>query len=283
MPELPEVESMRRGVAVVAGATIRNVRQPTSRLRPIQVSPGLGAFRRRIVGRRIVAVGRVGKRIVLELDTEDRIVIEPRMSGLVVLANPPDRGHLRLVFELSGPKKQLLFWDQRGLGVVRLASPVEFEAFYGAEKMGPDALQISAATLRENLGSSRRAIKVALLDQRAVAGIGNIYASEVLHRVGIHPAEPCNRLRPRQWAELHAEMVAVLQEALEHQGSTLRDFTYRTSEGERGKYPFQVYQRAGEPCLRCARAAIVRIVQAQRSTFYCPACQRAKAASRSGA
>ena len=201
------------------------------------------------------------------------------MSGLVLLADPPDCGHLRLVFELSGPKEQLLFWDQRGLGVVRLVSPREFETYYGAEKMGPDALEISAAALRQRLGASRRAIKVALLDQRLVAGIGNIYASEILHRVGIHPAEPCNRLRPRQWTKLHAEMGEVLQEAIRHQGATLRDLTYRVAGGRLGEYPFQVYQRAGQSCLRCGRAEIVRIVQAQRSTFFCPACQQAAASA----
>jgi len=241
------------------------------------MTPSLGSFRRRTLGRKITAIGRVGKRIVLELDTGDRIVIEPRMSGLVSPANPRDRAHLRLVIELAGPKKQLLFWDQRGLGVVRLVSPREFETRYGVDKIGPDALAISAGTLRARLRASRREIKVALLDQRVLAGIGNIYASEILHRAGIHPRTPCDRLRPGQWTKLHAEMGKVLHEALRDQGSTLADNVYHAPGGGPGKYRRRVYQRHGQACLGCGRTQIVRIVQAQRSTFFCPACQPAAA------
>jgi formamidopyrimidine-DNA glycosylase len=273
MPELPEVEIMRRGLARAAGCTIRSFRLPPLRVRPIEMSPGPRSFRRRVVGRRITSIRRAGKRIVLELDCGERIVIEPRMSGLVVLADPPDQGHVRMVLELSGLAKPLVFWDQRGLGVVRLVGPAEFESRYGAERMGPDALQISVGALRQRLSPSRRAVKVALLDQRAVAGIGNIYASEILHCSGVHPAQPCNRLQPRQWAKLHRQMRSVLGEALRRQGSTLRDKLFRNAAGEPGKYRFRVYQRAGQPCLQCGRAEIVRIVQAQRSTFFCPACQ----------
>ncbi len=275
MPELPEVETMRRGVAGVAGCTIRDFRRAPSRLQSIIIEPRPNVLRRRVVGRKIITVGRVGKRIVLGLDSGDRIVIEPRMSGLVILADPPDRGHLRVVFELSGPAKQLLFWDQRGLGVVRLVSAAEFDRLYGAEKIGPDALEISATVLRARLASSRRVIKVALLDQRVVAGIGNIYASEMLHRAGIHPAKPCKRLRPQEWTQLHAQMRKVLNEAIRRQGATLRDNTYRPARDEPGAYEFRVYQRHGQTCARCGRAVIVRIVQGQRSTFFCPACQRA--------
>ncbi len=274
MPELPEVETMRRGIARVAGCAIRDFRRPRSRLQSITITPPPSEFRRRVVGRRIVGVGRIGKRIVLELNSGDRIVLAPRMAGLVLLADPPDRGHLRVVFELSGLAKQLLFWDRRGLGVVRLVSAAEFEGRYGPKKIGPDALEISAAELRSRLAASRRAIKVALLDQRAVAGIGNIYASEMLHRSGIHPAKPCNRLSPPEWRRLHAQMGKVLREAIRRQGSTLRDNTYRPARDEPGEYEFRVYQRDGQRCGRCGRGEIVRIVQAQRSTFFCPACQR---------
>jgi formamidopyrimidine-DNA glycosylase len=282
MPELPEVELMRRGIACLAGGTIRGLRKPPSRLQSIEIAPGLGAFRRRTVGRRILSVGRVGKRIVLELDSGARIVIEPRMSGLLTLAAPRDREHLRLVFEVSRPKSELRFWDQRGLGVVRLVSPPEFETHYGAQKIGPDALDISATVLRARLGTSRREIKVALLDQRALAGIGNIYASETLHRAGIHPRTACNRLRPAQWRKLQAAMGEVLSEALRDQGSTLSDQVYNAPGGGPGRYRFRVYQRHGQRCLACGRGQIVRIVQAQRSTFFCPACQPAVRPSRAG-
>jgi formamidopyrimidine-DNA glycosylase len=276
MPELPEVETMRRGIAAVAGSRIAGLRRPRSRLQSIQIDPPLAVFRRRAVGRRVVAVGRLGKRIVLELDTADRIVLEPRMTGLVLLADPPDAAHLRLVFALTGGAvEELLFWDRRGLGVARLVSPRQFAQRYGRDRLGPDALEVSAAILRERLEGSRRAIKVALLDQHALAGVGNLYASEILHRAGIHPALPCRRLRPAQWTRLHAAMQEVLRAAIRHQGSTLRDGTYRIARNQPGNYQFchWVYQRAGQRCLRCGGADVVRIVQCQRSTFFCPACQ----------
>jgi formamidopyrimidine-DNA glycosylase len=281
MPESPEVETMRRGIAFTAGAVISNVIRPRSALRPITLEPPLGKFRRRAAGCRIISVGRLGKRVLLQLDSGDCIVIEPRMTGLVMAADPPNRKHLRLIFELSGggsgpAAEQILFWDQRGLGVVRLVSPPEFHAIYGPAKIGPDALEISAAELRQRAGLSRRAIKVALLDQKVLAGVGNLYASEILHRAGIHPARSCKRLRGEHWQRIHAEMLTVLNDAILHQGSTLRDGTYRIARDEPGNYQFnhRVYQRHGEICLGCGKARIVRIVQAQRSTFFCPACQR---------
>ena len=276
MPELPEVETMRRGIAVAAGARITRIFRPSTSLQPIAIQPPLRALSRRAVGCSIRHVGRLGKRVLLELDSGDRIVIEPRMTGLVLLDNPPDRKHLRLVIELSGPAEQILFWDQRGLGVVRLCSPDEFDVSCGPAKIGPDALEISVDQLRERLRGSGRAIKVALLDQKVLAGVGNLYASEILHRAGIHPARSCCRLRKEQWQRVHAEMLQVLHEAIQHQGSTLRDGTYRIARDLPGNYQFnhRVYQRRGLSCLACGQAQIVRIVQAQRSTFYCPACQR---------
>src|SRR4029077_20463859 len=141
---------------------------------------------------------------------------------------------------------------------------------------GPDALALSADELRQRLDRSRRAIKVALLDQRAVAGIGNLYASEILHLAGIHPAKRCDLLTPAQWAEIRARMLEVLELAIRHEGSTLSDGTYRNALNQSGGYQnhHRVYDRAGESCTSCGNAAIVRIVQAQRATFFCPACQK---------
>jgi formamidopyrimidine-DNA glycosylase len=174
--------------------------------------------------------------------------------------------------------RQLLFWDRRGLGGVRLLAPGEFDRECGPQKLGPDALDISPETLAERLGASRRAIKVALLDQRALAGVGNLYASEILHRVRIHPGRTCASLRPAEWRDLHAAMGEVLREAIEHQGSTLRDGTYRVARNRPGSAQIlhRVYQRAGQGCLQCGQGPIVRVVQAQRSTFFCPVCQRKK-------
>jgi formamidopyrimidine-DNA glycosylase len=286
MPELPEVETMRRGIAHIAGGRILDVQACPCRLKPITLAPRLAAFRRRALGRTIRRVDRVGKRVVVRLNSGDAIVIEPRMTGLVLLADPPSHEHLRLRIVVSdsreinggcaGTVHELLYWDRRGLGSVRLVAPREFERRYGPANLGPDALALTPEILRQRLAHSRRAIKVALLDQRALAGVGNLYASEILHRCGIHPATRCDRLRGERWSRLHASLLAVLESAIEHEGSTLSDGAYRNALNQEGGYQNQhlVYDRAGENCPTCGRATIRRIVQAQRSTFFCPACQK---------
>jgi len=279
MPELPEVETMCRGVEGVVGSRIRGVQRPRSSLQPITMTPQFGRWRRRLVDRRITAVSRHGKKVVIELDSRDCIVFEPRMTGRVLLVDPPDEAHLRLVVELTGRRKRRrLFWSRRGLSVLRLLSPRQFDQLYSNNKLGPDALEISPKELQQRLCNSRRAIKVALLDQRALAGIGNLYASEILHRTRVHPATLCSDLRPAQWKRIHTVMDQVLHEAILLQGSTLSDGTYRNAENKKGGFQeaHRVYQRAGETCVQCGKARIVRVVQAQRSTFFCPRCQKLK-------
>lgn len=276
MPELPEVETMRRGILPILGSQICGVSRMRCRLKPISITPSLASFRKRTLGKKIAGIGRVGKRVVLQLNSEDRIVLEPRMTGLVLLADPPNRKHCRLRIDLKGAgPSELLYWDRRGLGSVRLFSAAEFDRHFGPENIGPDALAISADGLRQRLGKSNRAIKVALLDQKVVAGIGNLYASEILHLAKIHPLRSCQRLRRGDWSKLQTAMVEVLEAAIDCEGSTLADGTYRNALNQAGSYQkhHRVYDRAGETCRRC-RGKIVRIVQSQRSTFFCPMCQR---------
>jgi formamidopyrimidine-DNA glycosylase len=276
MPELPEVETMRRGIVGVTGSRIVGVERWPCRLRPIRVRPAIPSFRRRAVGHRIVDVGRVGKRIVLKLETQDAVVFEPRMTGLVLLSDPPDTEHLRFRLTLDGQTiTQLWFWDRRGLGSVQLLSPSQFARQLGDDKVGPDALSLTADALRARLGRNRRAIKVAMLDQRALAGIGNLYASEILHAARIHPATPCCQLTDDDWSRLCAAVQATLREAIRCEGSTLSDGTYRTALNDPGNYQshHRVYDREGEPCSTCGRAMVQRIIQSQRSTFFCRRCQ----------
>ena len=276
MPELPEVETMRRGIDVCVGSRICDVQRVRCRLKPIAILPRIDAFRRRAAGATIVGTGRAGKRAVVVLDTTDRIVFEPRMTGLLLLADPPDEEHLRLRIELDGGKfDRIMYWDRRGLGSVRLFSAAVFQETFGPDRLGPDALSISPAQLQKKLSRSRRAIKVALLDQQVVAGIGNLYASEILHDAGLHPETPCNELSMGLWRRLHAAISAVLQDAIRHEGSTLSDRTYRNALSQYGRYQnrHRVYDRQNQPCPDCGVAKITRIVQAQRSTFYCPKCQ----------
>ncbi len=276
MPELPEVETMRRGILPIVGSRIDDLRAARCAKRPILLAPGAAAMRRRVVGRRIVAVERAGKRVVVRLDSEARIVFEPRMTGLVLLAAPPTSEHLRLRIALSERNcDELLFWDRRGLGLVRLVTPAEFDELYGAEKLGPDALTLTGDDLQKRLGASRREIKVALLDQRALAGVGNLYASEILHLARVHPRRRCDRLRKGEWQRIQSTVLEVLETAIQHEGSTLSDGTYRNALNQQGGYQnhHRVYDRADQTCPSCRRAKVERIVQAQRSTFFCPACQ----------
>ena len=276
MPELPEVETMRRGIEPVVGSRIVDVRRLPCPRKPIAVTPSIGHFRRRCRGARIESAGRAGKRVALWLDSDQAVVFEPRMTGLLLLDDPPDPLYLRLQLQLDGSVRHLLYWDRRGLGNVRLYARREFETHFGQDALGPDALTLTADLYRERLGGSRRSIKPALLDQRAVAGIGNLYASEILHAAGIHPARRCDRMTQRQWEALATATRCVLEDAIRYEGSTLSDGTYRNALNRRGQYQncHRVYNRAGEACPRCLDGEIQRLVQAQRSTFYCRRCQR---------
>jgi formamidopyrimidine-DNA glycosylase len=277
MPELPEVETMRRGIAGAAGGRVVNVNKLRCSRKPIDIRPGIAQFRRRVRGATVRELSRAGKRVVIWLDSDDAIVIEPRMTGLVLTVDPPTDAHLRWRLELAGADvSEIYYWDRRGLGNVRLFSAEEFQQQFGLEKLGPDALVITAEAFRENLGRSRREIKPALLDQRAVAGIGNLYASEILHVAGIHPKRRCSAMNVRQWQALTAATHHVLAEAISHEGSTLGDGTYRNALNQQGSYQnlHRVYDRAEKPCLRCRSSKIVRIVQTGRSTFFCKGCQK---------
>jgi formamidopyrimidine-DNA glycosylase len=272
---------MRRGILPIVGSRIEDVRPARCAKRPIVIDPKPATFRRRAVGRSITGVDRAGKRVVVRLDSHEAIVFEPRMTGLVLLAAAPTAEHVRLRIKISGREHhELVFWDRRGLGSVRLVTPAEFDERYGEKKLGPDALAVEREELAGRFGHSRREIKVALLDKRALAGVGNLYASEILHRSGIHPRRRCDQMRAAEWHRLHAAMREVLDEAIRHEGSTLGDGTYRNALNEQGGYQnhHRVYDRAGDACPTCQQAQIQRIVQAQRSTFFCPSCQPRRAA-----
>ena len=275
MPELPEVETMRRGLLPIVGGRITDAQKLACPRKPILIAPRIDHLRRRAVGTTIQAVDRVGKRVAIVLSSGDRLVIEPRMTGLVLLADPPDPLYLRLRVDVAGSGPgAFYYWDRRGLGNVRLFSEGEFAAQFESGKLGPDALVMTADEYHARLGKSKRAIKVALLDQTVVAGIGNLYAAELLHVAAIHPAKRCDLLTRDEWQSLANAAAEVLEEAIRYEGSTLGDGTYRNALNQNGGYQnlHRVYGRAGEPCPRCG-AEIQRVVQAQRSTFFCAHCQ----------
>jgi formamidopyrimidine-DNA glycosylase len=279
MPELPEVETMVRGIRpYVAGRQIAAIRRCRSRCRPITVRPSFRSLAARLKGKTINSVERLAKRVLLRMESGDVLAIEPRMTGLMLLADPPDREHLRLELQFADPGvfRSLWFWDRRGLGTVTLYNPDELAAHLGPDRLGVDALKLTAEELQDCCRQTRRAIKVALLDQRWVAGIGNLYASEILHAARIHPTQPADDLTAAQRRRLLAATQHVLQQAIRYEGSTLGDGTYRNALSRNGRYQneHRVYGRADQSCPSCRRGTIRRIVQAQRSTFFCPRCQR---------
>jgi len=276
LPELPEVETMRRGILPLLGGRITAVERLPCPRRPLTIAPRGEKFARLQTGQTIDEIERLGKRIVLRLSNELAVVIEPRMTGLVLLADPPSRDHLRICWRIRGAAaKAMWFWDRRGLGVVRVVDAKQFDRYYGPHKIGPDALAIDAAAFVERLQASRRAIKVALLDQRALAGVGNLYAAEICHLARVHPATRCDRIRADEWTRLHGATLEILADAVRNEGSTLGDGTYRNVLNQHGSYQnsHRVYDRKGEICTSCGQTEIIRIVQTQRATFFCPACQ----------
>jgi formamidopyrimidine-DNA glycosylase len=286
MPELPEVETMRRGIRGVVGCRIAAAVFPRETRRPIAMHPAAAAMRRRLVGRTVVAVHRFGKRVAIELaaaagKAASWLVIEPRMTGLLLVVAPPTAEHVRMELLLDAGDaaaapagKRLVFWDRRGLGTIRLVDRRGLAAACGPRRLGPDGLAVTGGELATRAGGSRRAVKVALLDQQVVAGIGNIYAAEILFRAGIDPRAACRRLRPDAWDRIAATTRRLLAEAVRLEGSSIGDETYRTADNRPGRFQrrHRVYGRARRPCRAC-RGQVERIVQAQRSTFFCPQCQ----------
>lgn len=267
---------MCRGVRPIIGSVIDRVVDPRCTYRPIACDPSFNSIQRRLRGQTILGVSRLGKRVLIETDRWS-LVLQPKMTGLVTIEAPPGPEHVRLILQLSGSGvPQLFFWDRRGLGTVMLVARDKIESQLVTGKLGKDALAISTVEFGQKLVATRRPIKVALLDQKLVAGIGNLYASEMLHAAGIDPSRSASEITRPEYRKLFQQMRHILTEAIEHEGSTLSDGTYRNALNQAGNYQnmHRVYDRAGQPCPRCRRATILRIVQAQRSTFYCASCQR---------
>ena len=214
----------------------------------------------------------------MELGSGDAFVIEPRMTGLMLLDEPPSEAHLRVEWRLKGQDgtARLWFWDSSGLGTIRLLDPEQRAEVLGPSRLGPDALEISEAEWREFCSRSTSIIKVALLDQKKVSGIGNLYASEILHLSKISPESRACDLKPAQIRRLAAATTEILSTAIRYEGSTLSDGTYSNALNKSGGYQnaHRVYDREGQACLTCGRGTILRIVQGQRSTFFCKVCQR---------
>lgn len=274
MPELPEVQtvvdSLTRLLCPEARAeaeTARIVGVPHVRgdmIRPVGFD-----LRAALLTRAIAAVARRGKRVVFELDDGGRFFVHLGMTGRLTVEpdDAPTRAHTHLVAQMSGGR-QLRFVDPRRFGrVVWLASG-------DLDAIGPEPLSLRPARLFRLLQATRRAVKTALLDQRLIAGIGNIYADEALFAARIHPLRPACTLSPVEAGRLNAAVKRVLRRAIRHRGSSLRD--YVDGEGQPGGFQrlHRVYARGGLPCVHCG-ATLERTVIGGRSTCFCPSCQPA--------
>jgi formamidopyrimidine-DNA glycosylase len=272
MPELPEVETVRRALAPWL------VGRRVLRARRAQAPPGPKyAGLERAAGQRIVAARRRGKFLLLPLSGGDELVIHLGMSGALASRRPAD--HLRVVLELSGPPpRQLYFRDPRRFGRCLVVAAGDYRSLPALERMGPEPLGRDFTLARWCAAlCTPTPIKALLLAQRAVAGVGNIYADEALWLARIHPARPSRSLSRDEARTLRRAIRRVLARAVAAQGTTLQD--YRTPSGARGRFAPELaaYGREGEPCRRCARP-IVKVVLAARGTCFCPGCQRRTAA-----
>lgn len=266
MPELPEVETVVRTLSPrVVGARIARVEH----VRRDMITPDGFDLVKQLTRRRIKNLTRRGKRIVFELDNGNRFFIHLGMSGKlrVQRADAPLAKHTHLILNLRN-NLQLRFIDPRRFGEIRWLGRDD-----DADKtMGPEPLSMKTSDLAKKLTKTTRAIKNALMDQRVIAGLGNIYVDESLFDSRIHPLARADKLKPDQIKRLTASIKRVLKRAILHRGSSLRD--YVDARGKRGRFQnlHRVYQRYGKKCSTCDHS-IARITLGGRSTHFCPTCQ----------
>ncbi|HEY9839885.1 MAG TPA: bifunctional DNA-formamidopyrimidine glycosylase/DNA-(apurinic or apyrimidinic site) lyase [Candidatus Obscuribacterales bacterium] len=289
MPEMPEVEIVRRGLeAQLKGAEIARleIRTPSVVIASPEQLDGL-------VGQKLEGFGRRAKYLILEL-SRDRILIHLRMTGQLLVVPPgraeqdllplpftyyqrpligPDDKHVHGVFHFRDGTR-LLYRDQRKFGRVQVLSPAELAASPGLARLGPEPLtpEFTLPDFRARLKKTQRPIKAFLLDQAQVAGLGNIYVDEALFVARIRPNRPASGLKPAENKRLFEAIPFVLQKGIDAGGTSLRDYLH--PDGTRGEHQehLYVYGRGGQPCLECG-AELVKTVLAQRGTHYCPSCQ----------
>jgi formamidopyrimidine-DNA glycosylase len=271
MPELPEVETTRRGLVPhvvgrrVRGAVVRNasLRWPVTR-----------GLERKLRDRKVTAIRRRGKYLLFDFDA-GHLLVHLGMSGRLTLVphDTPPRKHDHVDIDLDGPR-MLRFTDPRRFGAVLwVDDPAEKHALLKGLGMEPLEAGFSGEALHRKARGRSVAVKNFLMNGGIVTGVGNIYASEALFGAGIHPGRSAGRISAARWERLARSVRATLESALESGGSTLRDFV--TVDGTPGHFQHRhaVYGREGKPCRVC-RTPIRALRQGQRSTFYCPRCQR---------
>lgn len=276
MPELPEVETLRRELqAQLVGARVEALWTSGQALRlgrPVDVA----ALERASVGRRVQGIRRIGKYLLIDTETEDVWVIHLGMSGRLRLVahDEPRPPHTHIVWRLDG-RRELRFTDARRFGLVCTTRRGEERQLAELAGLGLDPLapELTATRLYELLHTARREVKTFLLDQSRICGLGNIYACEALFEARIHPRKRTDRFRLPVAQVLRETLVTVLARALTFRGTTLRDYAGLGGTLGQNQFHLSVYGREGEPCPR-RDGQIRRIVQQGRSTFFCPGCQK---------
>ena len=274
MPELPEVETVRRTLAPAIGARISRVTQSGKPLRLGRPMP-FAAIRRALTGRRITGVRRHGKYLMVDVEGGAALLVHLGMSGRfrLVAHAAPVAPHTHLRVHLADGR-ELRFTDPRRFGQIDLVERATERAHPSLAVLGRDPLEegITGAWLHDQARRRSVTLKSFLLDQSVIAGVGNIYASEALWRVRLRPTRRAHRLAPAEARALAKAVKVVLEHALTRGGTSLRDFVDADGrEGDNSGY-LKVYGRQGEPCPRC-RTSIRRSVIQGRATFFCPTCQ----------
>jgi formamidopyrimidine-DNA glycosylase len=284
MPELPEVETIRRHLAPhVEGRVLESLEVLDARwCRPLAPAELAAA----VQGRLVEKLSRRGKYLLWELEDEVFLLVHLRMTGTLLLDPPEDPPHTRVRFELGDHR--LAFVDPRRFGTGELALGRDALAAFFATRLGVEPLgpEFTSSHLRALAKTSRAPVKAFLLDQKCVAGVGNIYADEALFRARIHPLRPANRLTAAQAAAIRDAVIASLEAGIAAKGATIDDF--RDPDGARGAFQdqFLVHRREGEPCPVCG-GPVRKMRAAGRGTYVCERCQprprprRAQAASAS--
>lgn len=273
MPELPELETIRRGLERgVLGLEISRVEVQF----PPMIKSGLDLVRR-FRGKKITSVDRRGKHLIIKLGDELCLVIHLGMSGKVLLlpeASPLPK-HTHLVIYFKEHLMKLCHNDPRRFGYVHIVTGDGLRKLECLLKLGPDATQLTKKKFNQMVKAKDRMIKPLLLDQGFIAGLGNIYSDESLHRAKIHPRRLSHTLKSARVNSLFKAIKKTLREAIKAGGSSLDDGTYLNVDGELGRFQLhlRVYGREKERCSRCRRK-IKRIIVGSRSTYFCPRCQR---------
>ncbi len=273
MPELPEVEVLRRTIeANVVGDTIDSIEVWERRLRE-QVDTR--TLRRRLAGRRVIEVGRRAKYLLVHVEGGSTLVVHLGMSGRLTIAPGETRreAHEHAAFRLASGRK-LRFRDPRRFGALFAleTSSIATDRHFARLGVEPLAPGFSGATLHTAARRRNASVKGMLMDAAVVVGVGNIYASEALHRAGIHPRRSVARISRERWDRLAGAVRDVLSEAVAQGGTTLNDFADALGESGYFQVALRVYDRAGGACPRCG-GTIRRLRQLGRSTYYCARCQ----------